>query len=447
MGVRAILACGLVAVSCWARQDSTRQQQDPAQLLMEIRRKVAASISRLPRYLCTETVERKSLAPDPWAGRRKDNACAEIVATAQNPKTKLQLFSSDRLRLDVAIASNGEMYSWVGSGKFADATLGDLVKQGATSTGSFGSFLQAIFVSDVATFAFKGEKQSDGRRVLEYTFEVPLWRSGYQVGNRIVTRVTGYSGSFMADAGTLAILRLEIHTDPLPAELEMCFAATTLDYTQVRMNNLDFLLPSETNMRIVNTDGSESRNRTEFTGCHQFLGESKLIFDEPAAMSAAGSDAKFEDAPLPSGLEVSVALAQSIDSATAAAGDPVTGKLTKAIKDPVSGAVMAKGTKLNGRIFELRSSYGLGTAVELGLKWESMELNGVNHSVELSLKSAVAGSAKNAEVHVRWPAPAVDSGADPGVGYFDFPEVRKHYQIPAGFEAEWVTLSPATPAK
>jgi len=249
-------------------------QQDPMQLLIQIRHKVADSISHLPRYLCTETVDRKSLDPELSARGRKAGSCAEILAAAERPNAKMLLFSSDRLRLDVAIATDGEMYSWVGGGQFEDQSLGDLVKQGATSTGAFGSYLQAIFVAEAANFGFKGEGDWNGRHVLNYTFRVPVERSGYQVGNRAISRLIGYSGSFATDAATLDLLRLELHTDAMPAELEMCAAETTLDYTQVRMSNLDFLLPAEANMRIVNTDISESRNRTVFTGCHQFLGES-----------------------------------------------------------------------------------------------------------------------------------------------------------------------------
>jgi hypothetical protein len=441
MRARGVCLYSLLSVTCLA-------QQDPSQLLRQIRHKVADSIGNLPRYLCTETVDRKSLEPGLQARGRKAGSCAEILAAAEKPNAKMQLFSSDRLRLDVAIARDGEMYSWVGGGQFEDKSLGDLVKQGATSTGAFGSYLQSIFVAEAANFGFKGEGEWNGRHVLNYTFRVPLERSGYTVGNRAVSRLLGYSGSFAADAATLDLLRLELHTDDMPPELEMCAAETTLDYTQVRMNKVDFLLPAEANMRIVNTDASESRNRTVFTGCHQFMGESKLIFDDSSGATAPEADSKSKAITLPAGLKLSVALAESIDLATAAAGDPVTGRLTRAVKDSPSDLTIPKGTKLNGRIFELHSSYGAATSLEFGLKWEGIEMSGANHKVELLLKAAAPGTARLPLSHSKLQEVAAEFRPDDrGVGFFMLPEIGKDYRIPVGFEAEWVTLPALPPEK
>ena len=441
MPTRVAFLCGLLSLECVA-------QQDPMELLRQIRHKVADSISHLPRYLCTETVDRKSLEPDLWGRGRKASSCAEILAAAEKPNAKMLLFSSDRLRLDVAIARDGEMYSWVGGGQFEDQSLGDLVKQGATSTGAFGSYLQAIFVAEAANFSFRGEGEWNGRHVLNYTFRVPLERSGYTVGNRAISRLIGYSGSFAADAATLDLLRLELHTDAMPAELEMCAAETILDYTQVRMNNVDFLLPADVNMRIVNTDARESRNRTVFTGCHQFLGESRLIFEEQNPTSTPEADSRSKTVNLSAGLKLSIALAESIDLATAAAGDPVTGRLTRAVKDSSSDLTIPKGTKLNGRIFELRSSYGVATSLEFGLRWEGIELSGANHRVELLVKSAVPGTARLPLAHSKLQEVTAEFRPDErGVGFFMLPEIGKNYRIPVGFEAEWVTLLAVPPFK
>ena len=110
-------------------------------------------------------------------------------------------------------------------------------------------------MSDGATYKFKGESQTQGRRALEYTFEVPLWRTSYSIANQSVSRLTPYSGVFAVDAQTLDLLRLEIRADSLDPELQMCALTTTLDYTRIRMYDFDFLLPSEADSLVVNTDG------------------------------------------------------------------------------------------------------------------------------------------------------------------------------------------------
>jgi len=428
-------------------------QQDPVDLLSQIRHRVIAGISRLPRYMCTETVDRSSFRPDEVAGKRARRSCPDVLDTGGKSPLKLHLFSTDRLRLDVAIADDSEMYSWVHEDQFGDRDLGDLVRQGATSTGEFSSYVRAIFETNAASFSFKGESQWNGRRVWQYSFRVPLSRSGYTVSNKTLDRLTGYSGSFSADAETLDLLKLEIQTDPLPPELGMCQVATMLDYTQVRMNSVDFLLPSEANMRIAEPDGGISHNRSQFSGCHEFLGESKLIFDDRATSEAPVSAAPAQTIHLSPGLRVAVALAQNVDPALAAAGDPVAGKLTRTIKDSPSNLVIPKGAELKGRILELRSSYaGSVSVLEFGLKWESVALNGAYHPLDLLVKSTIPGSAKLPMISPRAMWPDIDATfrpESPGVGFFAFPNVPPKYKIPVGFEAEWVTVnaSPELSAK
>jgi hypothetical protein len=440
MGAKGILFAAVVAAGAQAQQDPMRQ-------LMEIRHKVADRLSHIPRYLCTETVDRATLRPDAFYSDGKVESCAARTAAPRKHKMKMQLMTTDRLRLDVAIIDNNETYSWVGEGRFEDKSLSEMVRVGATSTGSFGSFLQAIFLSDSASFAYKGETEWKGRRGLEYTFAVPLWRSSYTVATATLRRRTAFVGAFTADAQTLDLLRLEIHADSLPPELQMCELNTTLDYTQVQKNKLDFLLPAETDTQLINMDGLESRNRIVFSGCHQFLGESKLIFDDPAATALPVASSRPQSLEIPAGLTLSIALEQIIDPAKDAAGDVVKGVLKKPVELP-AGATIPKGTPLNGRICELLVMYGEETSVQLGIQWDGVELNGANWPLALSVQSAVPRTAKTDSVQVS--ASSRVRSSQPGenhIGYFSFTGVRKNYRIPAGFESLWMTLPAALPAK
>jgi hypothetical protein len=299
-------------------------------------------------------------------------------------------------------------------------------------------------MSDGATYQYLGESQRQGRRALDYAFAVPLWRTSYVVANQAVSRRTPYSGVFSVDAETLDLLRLEIRADSLAAELQMCELTTTLDYSRVRLDNLDFLLPSEADSLVVNTDGHQSLNRTVFSSCHQFAGESKLIFDDPSASSLPVTGTPVQALEMPAGVTLSIALAQAIDPAKDAAGDLVRGVLKKALILPGSGTAIPKGTVLNGRICQLLTLYGEDSAsVELGIKWENMELVSGKLPLDLSVQSAVPGTAKadtvNASPHARG-----FQSAETRIGYFSFSGVRKSYRIPAGFESIWVAVS-ATP--
>lgn len=132
-----------LATLCWGYQ-----QPDPMQQLIQVRQKISESMNRIPRYLCTETVERSMVELPLRTGRNL--SCPEIVAAFKKNPKHLEVLSADRLRLDVAVLGEREAYSWVGEGRFGDQALGTLVKSGLTANGSFGSFLKEIFVSDAA---------------------------------------------------------------------------------------------------------------------------------------------------------------------------------------------------------------------------------------------------------------------------------------------------------
>jgi len=224
----------------------------------------------------------------------------------------------------------------------------------------------------------------------------------------------------------------------------MCELTTTLDYTHIRMNNVDFLLPSEAESLVINTNGHESLNRTIFSGCHQFMGESKLIFDDSAGGASAILPAPPQSLKMPPGLTLSIALAQVIDPAKDAAGDVVKGVLKKPISLPASGVTIPKGTELSGRICELLTLRGEDMMdLEFGIRWESMDFGGSKQPLDLAVESAVPGTSKADSVSASSHARGFPSG-ETGVGYFLFSGVGKNYRIPASFESVWVTL-PAAP--
>jgi hypothetical protein len=76
-------------------------QQDPADLLRLVQSKIADTLDRIPRYMCTQTIDRAQYEPHVYA-RTCDTDPTQPSA---------HLTTSDRLRLDVALTSTGEVYS------------------------------------------------------------------------------------------------------------------------------------------------------------------------------------------------------------------------------------------------------------------------------------------------------------------------------------------------
>ncbi len=435
--VLAIFPLLLLSLSALAQE-----QDQPNQTLARIRQHIAEKLDHLPSYMCTETVNRENFILDSLSHAKDGASCAELSGDIDASGKKGRMTSSDRLRLDVALSSKSEMYSWVGEGQFDDRDLSQIVGQGTTSTGAFGSFLRAIFTTKDPEFSYQGEDKVDGRAALIYDFVVPLSRSGYSVSNGPLSRMTGYSGSFAVDAESLDLLRLNVLTDRLPPELRICRSRTTIRYTETQMNGADVLIPAESQVWMVANEGRLSANKTTFSNCHQFMGESTLIFDTDAAGESnpsAIAAAKSKTIRLRNGLRLSIVLAHPIDPAAAAAGDPITGKLTHLVRDKQSGLLIPKGATVYGRIFGITVDYGMADDLELGLKWDSIELDGSRVPLQLLIDSVLPGSVvpirgRHQEIQT------VSRLEQPGLVFFLFPNVG-YTRIPAGFGAEWITAS------
>lgn len=266
------LLCSLAIIQplAWAQTSAPKSDQstDPRSLLLRVRAHVTDTVARLPRYMCSLTVDRAQYSPDLHHAPSCDGMAAQQNKGDLNPR----LYETDRVRLDVGIAGANEIYSWVGEDRFDDRDLFDMVRDGALQSGSFSGFLASIFSSDSVNFTYDGEIAWDGRMLPEFGFRVPLEQSNYTFANRRGKQiVTGYEGEFLADPNTSDLVRLTIRTNGDLTDAGACESTTTLTYSRVRLYDSEFLLPRETRLDILNTDGTEFRNRTAYANCHEFV--------------------------------------------------------------------------------------------------------------------------------------------------------------------------------
>lgn len=404
------------------------------ELLRRVQSKVSDSINRLPRYMCTETVDREVYQAD---GVNSVNVCDD------GSRHKMHLLTSDRLRLDVAMAAAVEMYSWVGENRFSDHDLLDMVNEGAISTGSFAAFLTAIFRTEDANFTYNGETSHDGRALAEFGFEIPYEKSHYVFGQGIHRVTTAWDGTFLVDPKTADLVRLEVSTSQLPRETGACYASTALEYSRVRFRGIDFLLPNASVLKILNTDGGEAENRTAFSSCHEFVGESKLMFDpEPDVHRTESRGQTPQGLTIPQGLSFRIAFTQELDTETAAAGDPVKAKLITPILNG-SKVLVAEGANVAGRIVRLRRFYGDTSSLSLEVTLETVDVRGV--AVPLS-------AVPDTGAHVQTKKPKgnlqqrVELGTLRGLegrsSAFVFHDVHPPFAIHSGLESSWVTAAP-----
>ncbi len=409
-------------------------QQEPMELLRRVQARVANSLDRLPRYMCTQTIDRDRYEPD----------VHDRVAPCDEGRTQrsTHLATSDRLRVDVAAASSGEMYAWVGEKQFNDGDLLDMVHEGAISTGDFSSFLNAIFRSEAASFTYDGETTQDGRTFSEFGFSVPYEKSHYLWGEGLHQVVTSYDGTFLVDPRASDLVQLVVRTSRLPLETSACYASTTLDYARVRLKGSDFLLPTAARLQIFHTDGGQAENRTVFSNCHEFLGESTIMFDAPSGARIPKPDRSLESHAIniPQGLPFRVALTQGIDTGTAAAGDPLKARLITPIQDGPK-VLVPSGAAVAARIVRVRQYYRNQAGIALDLKLETVDVGGVSMPLTAvpdigpSFPKGKAGSLQR-RVELGTLSSLENRSAN-----FVFRDVKEPYLVASGLESMWVTTS------
>ncbi len=407
-------------------------QPDPAELLKLAQAKIVDSLNRLPRYMCTQTIDRSVYVPDV--------PLAEKPCDENGPGRSLHLLSSDRLRLDVSTVSTGEMYSWVGQRRFDDRDLLEMVDYGSIETGEFAAFLSEIFQGDHARFTYNGRTVLDGRTLAEFGFRVSYENSRYSFGNGQHRVITGYDGTFLIDPTTTDLVQLIVRTNQLPSETGTCYASTTLNYARVNLKGDNVLLPRESLLYIYTIEGGTTTNRTAFSDCHEFLGESTLTFDSRSSViDSVGHNSVPEASLFPPGLPFRVALTEGIDTATAAAGDPLRARLVTPIRD--GAKVLAPvGARVAGRIVRLAFSHGAESTITLEFKLDTVDIGGV--ATRLTAISETRGSSfqktKRGTLQRRVDLGTLHSLKDRSAE-FVFRQVTQTYLISSGLESAWVT--------
>jgi hypothetical protein len=413
-------------------------QQDPRDLLQQLRDRVRQSIDRLPKYMCTQTIDRVQYEPP--NARRPPN-CDDGAA----PKN-LRVSTSDRLRLDVGVTGAGEIYSWAGSQRFDDRSLFDLIHEGSISNGVFSSFLRAIFRGDEATFSYNGDHTEDGRTLSVFGFRVPVERSHYVFSGNGFRVTTAYEGEAYADPQSGDLVRLVVRTSSLSPETGACDATTTLNYGRVDLGGADFLLPSEALLEIHNISGTRSNNRTVFSNCHEFLGESTVSFNPPADAAASASSQVPAPAAsaLPAGLRFNIATTEDIQLSTAAAGDLVPARLTAAIRGYSKELVAPAGAPVMARLVKLRQFLGPSVSVSLGLKLESIEIGGVPVPLKarpnFTLRTIQTTRSGSLTPHIA--LGELNDLGDRDVVTFEFLSMQLKGAIGRGLESGWVIVDP-----
>jgi hypothetical protein len=432
----AVLTFGLLVTGAAFTDDN------PAQFLFNrVREKILNNIARVPRYTCVETITRTVHLPQ--YGRSPSN-CAGLIAARQQLSSPGLLIWHDRLRLDVAVGKDSEMFAWAGASSFETDAMGDLATSGAIGSGAFSSFLGSIFGKDADKFRFVGDRDTPLGRLTTYEYEVPFAKShyNYHLGNDR-NQIVPYHGAFYVVPATAEVRRLEVVADRFPPGQsgQACQVVDVMDYTTARIGSGEFMLPDVSTMDVLYANGQEARNETHFSGCREYVGETRIIFDDPADAASTEAAARAALKALPAKTQIRVTIDPPINTETAAAGDPIVGVVEHDVKS--KGQVVVRASdRLHGRILRLEQEMLPTPKWTVAIRFDSMERDGVTEPV--TLKPVDDGDRTPGPVgyagrrSMPTQAPPAPVKRPPGAGVFILPGVG-NIALDRKFHSEWET--------
>ena len=333
-------------------------------MLIRIRTRAIENLNRMPNYTCTETVER-----------------------SHRPKSTHKFELLDTIRLEVALVDGKEMYAWPGAAKFDDVELSHFVTGGAIGNGSFALHARAVFSGEATHFEYTGTGTTGNRSWIRFHYDVPLARSGYTLRSGQEKALVGFHGSFDVDPQSLDLERIVVIADQIPPRLQLEKAVTAVDYSRIKIGETDFLLPTGSELSMVNVDATENRNQIRFTSCRQFSGQSVLRFDDAPDTSSTLSTSSNETAEivLPVGLVLTLALIDDVELAKGAIGDPVRARLQNDLKWK-GRVLMPKGAVATGRLMRIERH---SDSVMVGVTFDELDAPGLRAKPSLRLNDVM----------------------------------------------------------
>ncbi len=429
-----------VAAGLWA-------QRDPKDLLVQMSRRAVDSISQLPPYVTTETIERKYFEPH----STRLHSCDDIAAEQKSAHGKSRLSTSDMVRADVAIVGETEMYSWLGENHYVpavnaiqfvdDRESSQFLLDGAAIVGL--SRLARIIFSDEneAVFSYAGDQMQDGRNLSEFGFNVSQARSHLKFNIAGQQIKTAYEGTFLVDTTTADLVRLVVRVADLAPSAGICELTQTVEYGRVRLEGKDLFMPEQVLTQLTKRDESWFENRATYSNCRRL----------PAQIAEAGSLAPgapsiSPEPALPPGIRFSIGLDQPIDTATAAFGDRIHASLTSDMVDKSGTLVFSAGATVDGRIIKLLRVYGStesSYSLTILVRWET-----VRHARDLRRFTARAENTGGLVGRFSGLVPASLHEADgfplrvTNDGLFEIRGLRPSRILHKGMASSWMTVIP-----
>jgi len=278
----------VIVLSAAAQAQQAPDASEQASVMEAIRASARAYAKNLPNFICTQITRRELTLANreglasthETLGNRTNHM--EAGASASVPQ------SADTYEEQLTYFEKHEEYQLQKvNGKKQKA--GQQRPPGMTSTGEFGTTLDAIF--DPAThsqFEWKKWDTLRGAPVYVFSFRVDKARSQAQLEVPSSRVVVGYHGLIYADRETKTVLRLTTEAE-VPSDFPLQDVTHLLDYGKVEIAGQQFWLPLHGEMQTrmsedfmkTGREGGHSRqvfltNRVDFREYRKYTADSQL---------------------------------------------------------------------------------------------------------------------------------------------------------------------------
>jgi hypothetical protein len=215
--------------------------------------------SRLPDFICTQTVKRSN--GNPSGLTPLDTLSFETSYYRGQETSRLTHVNS---------APAAEFAAW----------------RGMTTKGEFGANLVKVFApASEARFEFLKWTTLRGRRAAVYSYRVARAKAPYLMNTRdngeAVSAIVGLRGEIVIDAASHSVLRIQYIADEIPSGFPVRAAETTVDYEEAEIGGQRYLLPSRAE-GTARTNKTAAKNESLFRNYRKFSADSLIQFGDPA---------------------------------------------------------------------------------------------------------------------------------------------------------------------
>jgi hypothetical protein len=432
-----ILCLTLVLLLSFTSGQITPPEPSPAELFRIVRTRLMAEMNRQGRFTCVQNIDRQIYSPS----YTKSQSCSAVLANRARRKHDLPMLSSERLRLEVAVADNREIHSWPGA-EFSEDEIRKLTNGGPLGAGDFATFIPGIF-GGAAMVKFESHRIVDGRTLFVYSFDVAESASQYHVTTNGGGLITAYGGSFSLDPQTNDLVQLTVRTAELPEATTACQSISDIQYGRMDIHGNGVLIPRETGLRVIYRSGAEATAVTSYSGCQEYSGKSTLRFDLTKASSAdLLSPPPRSGNPFPAGLSFACRIVTPIDAETTFTGNPIEAILRSPLRDQSRTILAPRGSQIRGHLVRLVDHKNPLRYFEVGVRLESIEVNGAKLPLYATLAdpdprpTPPRDEAREEELPSREADFVV--APPPNVGLFFFSGAHLHVRQ---FDSAWITVS------